>query len=75
MAALSLRVIIAARTNTLTAAILEEMCHVGIEDIYTPVNGRPGAHPLLPWLTPVDLEAVAGPNGQLTNWAGDEIVD
>jgi hypothetical protein len=50
---MSLLVMIAARTKALTDAYFEQMCEVGIEDMFTPVNALVEAHPILPkilWL-------------------------
>ena len=45
-----------AAVNKLTDEIKEELIRVGIEDCYTTVNIGPDVHPILPWLTPDDLE-------------------
>jgi hypothetical protein len=74
IALMSLAVMIAARTNALTDAYFEQMCEVGIEDMFTPVNAPFEAHPILPWLTNEDMEVVAvgGPDGDV---ADEEVVD
>jgi hypothetical protein len=74
IALLSLSVMIAARTRKITEAYLDEMCQLGIEDMYTPVNVPAAAHPLLPWLTAADLEVVPGPEAP-GGMGDEEIVD
>jgi hypothetical protein len=56
IALMSLAAIIHARRGSLTPEKLEELEHVGIEDMYTPVNVGANIMPMLPWLTLADIE-------------------
>jgi hypothetical protein len=56
IALMSLAAIIHARRGSLTPEKLEELEHVGIEDLYSPLTVGADIMPTLPWLTPADLE-------------------